>query len=317
MFQEAGKQIRRKREDLGFTLEDVHEATKIRINFLQGIEQGDYSGFPGTVYVRGFIRTYLQFLGAEDLWSDFLPILSEGVEKKRSQEAVVGTYTPTTTGFKPASRFGLIALLILVVMGSGWYVWYSWEQSGVSVFTLNREGDVPPDQAASGDVAEKGSTERASKTRMVAGTNTLPGESVSLEPGVSNAANASEGGEKPTGQDLRPEMTPPTAAQLVGVGASESLETAPALLEEKKDKELVITANGDCWVRVRQGTRTIFERTIKAGDTINFKVTERLNVTFGRASAVRVNWNGKDTGSPGGGVERMFYAPDGSTGRFN
>jgi cytoskeletal protein RodZ len=314
MLQEAGKKIRRKREELGLTLEDVHEATKIRINFLQGIEQGDYSGFPGTVYVRGFIRTYLQFLGAEELWSEFLPILSEGVEKKRSQEPVVGTCTPPTTGFKPASRFWLIALLLLVVMGSGWYVWYSWEQSEVPLFNVNRESDITPGQPGSGEASGGENTERVSETLVLAGTNDPPAGSASLEPGVSHDPDAPGAKGAAEGQDSHP-STPPTAAQLIGVAAP--VETSPAPVEEKKDKELVISANGDCWIRVRQGTRTIYERTIKAGDTINFKVTERLNVTYGRANVVTVTWNGKDTGSPGRGVERIYYAPDGSTGRFN
>jgi len=55
---------------------------------------------------------------------------------------------------------------------------------------------------------------------------------------------------------------------------------------------------------------------MRSGDTADFKVTQRLNVTFGRGSAVRVSWNGKDMGSPGRGVERIYYDPDGSSGRF-
>lgn len=310
MLQEAGRQIQRKREELGLSLEDVHEGTKIRINFLQGIEQGDYSGFPGTVYVRGFIRTYLQFLGAEELWSEFLPMLSEGVEKKQAEEPVVGTCTPPTKGFKPASKFWVFVLLLMIVTGSGWYVWYSWEQSGVSLFSLNTERESVPDE-------ERPENEESGRLSEQSITPETPVDT--SEPRTGEIAVDSSEANGATETDLQPRPTivlPPTAAELVGVAETPVATPTPAV-EEKKEKELIITANGDCWVRVRQGTRTVFERTMRSGDTADFKVTERLNVTYGRGSAIKVKWNGKDLGIPGRGVERIFYDPDGSTGRFD
>ncbi len=308
MLQEAGRKIQSKREELGLTLEDVHEGTKIRINFLQGIEQGDYSGFPGTVYVRGFIRTYLQFLGAEELWSEFLPMLSEGIERKRPEEQpVIGTCTPPTKGFKPASRFWIFALLVMIVTGSGWYVWYSWEQSGVSLFAPNGDRSSYSDEKTT----EEGGR-LLSEGRNSAETAEL-GDSESRS---SVAEGTAEQTSAASEDMLRPTLVPPpTAAELVGFAGTPAPSPTPAA-EEKKENMLVITANGDCWVRIRQGTRTIFERTMRSGDTADFKVTQRLNVTFGRGSAVRVSWNGKDMGSPGRGVERIYYDPDGSSGRF-
>ena len=310
MLQEAGRQIQRKREELGLSLEDVHEGTKIRINFLQGIEHGDYSGFPGTVYVRGFIRTYLQFLGAEELWSEFLPMLSEGVEKKRTEEPVVGTCTPPTKGFKPASKFWVFVLLLMIVTGSGWYVWYSWEQSGVSLFSLNNEREAAPDDER---------PENEESGRPAAFNETPEIKAVASEPQTGEPSLDSPEATGVPDVAAQPQPTlvpPPTAAELVGVAETPVVAPTPAV-EKKKEKELVITANGDCWVRVRQGTKTVFERTMRSGDTADFKVTERLNVTFGRGSAVKVTWNGQDLGNPGRGVERVFYDPDGSTGRFD
>lgn len=311
MLQEAGRQIQRKREALGLSLEDVHEGTKIRINFLQGIENGDYSGFPGTVYVRGFIRTYLQFLGAEELWSEFLPMLSERGEKKRTEEPVMGTCTPPTKGFKPASKFWIFALLFMIVIGSGWYVWYSWEQSGVSLFSLNNGREATPDD-------ERPENEESEEPAALNETPEIA--VVTPEPQTEEAPLESP---EATGvPDVAPQpqptlVPPPTAAELVGVVDTPVTTPTPPIVEEKKDKELVIAANGDCWVRVRQGGRTLFERTMRSGDTADFKATERLNVTFGRGSAVKVTWNGQDLGNPGRGVERIFYDPDGSTGRFD
>ena len=302
MLREAGKKIQSRRESAGYTLEDVHEGTKIRINFLEGIEQGDYSGFPGTVYVRGFIRTYLQFLGAEELWSEFLPMLSEGMEKKRPEEMVVGSCTPPTKGFKPASRFWLFVFLFMIVIGSGWYVWYSWDQSGISFFSLNGEqdqqalvnhGDTPSDGLRPGETP-------AFEEKTSEGDTT--GE-------ISTGEDSAEPAGDTAGAALKPDL--PTAAELIGV-----TESPVATVEKKPEPNtLVITADGDCWVRVRVEGKTVFERTMRSGDTADFKVTKRHSVTYGRGSAARVTWNGKDIGKPGRGVERVFYDPDGTTGK--
>lgn len=320
IMQELGKKIRQKREELGLSLKDVHEGTKIRTQFLEGIERGDYSNFPGNVYIRGFIRTYLQYIGVNELWNDFLPILSEEGEKSCSEETVVGSCTPPAKGFKPASRFWIFVILLLVVMGSSWYVWFSWDQKGAPSFTVRKEQEVKTGEAEespaknsvpfgdAGSKLEEKSVETKGKEEVNNGSplpdeNSVGSREVLLSPDQTSSV-------PPPGIIL-----PPTAAELVGTSVPPS---PPPVPERAKDKELVISADGDCWVRVRQGTKTLFEKTLKAGDTVSFTVQERTEVTYGRAGAVNTHWNGDNLGNPGTskGVERMFYAPDGSTGRI-
>ena len=58
----------------------------------------------------------------------------------------------------------------------------------------------------------------------------------------------------------------------------------------EKDKNLTITADGDCWIRSAPG-RTIFARTIHR-DSITYKADERLYVTYGRSPSVRCGEQG-------------------------
>lgn len=51
----------RRRQDL--TLEEISKATKIRKEFLEAIERGDYKKLPGSSYAQGFVRNYAKFLG--------------------------------------------------------------------------------------------------------------------------------------------------------------------------------------------------------------------------------------------------------------
>ncbi len=59
---DVGRTLRRRRETLGYTLEDVRAATKIRLRYLQAIEDERRDQLPAPVYTRGFIRSYAGFL---------------------------------------------------------------------------------------------------------------------------------------------------------------------------------------------------------------------------------------------------------------
>lgn len=58
-----GERLKEEREKQGYSLEDVAKATKIRLQFLQGIETGNYQGLPSSAYIQGFVKNYIDFLG--------------------------------------------------------------------------------------------------------------------------------------------------------------------------------------------------------------------------------------------------------------
>jgi len=60
-----GKQFQQKREELGLTVKEVENATSIRVNYLQAIEDGITESFMSDVYLYGFIRQYGSFLGID------------------------------------------------------------------------------------------------------------------------------------------------------------------------------------------------------------------------------------------------------------
>jgi cytoskeleton protein RodZ len=61
----VGATLKRARRERGLSLEDVEEATKIRSRYLQALEGEDFGALPDPVYVRGFVRTYADFLGLD------------------------------------------------------------------------------------------------------------------------------------------------------------------------------------------------------------------------------------------------------------
>ena len=153
-LRELGQIVRERREDARLSLESIYERTRVRVEFLQGIEQGDYQGFPDIVYIKGFVRTYLSVIGAEDLKDEFMSWLNkESTIKGRNLPPtnVLGNSTFPTKGFKPASHFWLFAVLFLVLLGAAAYVWYSWENSLVTFPDIVRDHNRVVDELVSED----------------------------------------------------------------------------------------------------------------------------------------------------------------------
>jgi cytoskeleton protein RodZ len=63
MMQTIGQRLKAEREEQRLTLEKVFEATRIRIQYLQALEEDDLSVMPSPVQARGYLRNYAEFLG--------------------------------------------------------------------------------------------------------------------------------------------------------------------------------------------------------------------------------------------------------------
>ena len=61
-----GQELRRLREQRGWTIEAAAKATKIRTDQIEDIEADNYTNFPSVAYVRGFVRIYARTLGLDD-----------------------------------------------------------------------------------------------------------------------------------------------------------------------------------------------------------------------------------------------------------
>jgi cytoskeleton protein RodZ len=58
-----GQRLKAAREDQRLTLEKVFESTRIRVQYLQALEDDDLSVMPSPVQARGYLRNYAEFLG--------------------------------------------------------------------------------------------------------------------------------------------------------------------------------------------------------------------------------------------------------------
>jgi len=64
-MEEIGRRLREARVARGITLQEVEEETRIRKKYIEALESGRTVLIPGEVYVKGFLRTYGNFLGLD------------------------------------------------------------------------------------------------------------------------------------------------------------------------------------------------------------------------------------------------------------
>lgn len=62
---EIGNTLREARVRRNLTLQQVEEDTKIRVKYVQAMENEDWDVMPGVTYVKGFLRTYSTYLGLD------------------------------------------------------------------------------------------------------------------------------------------------------------------------------------------------------------------------------------------------------------
>ena len=62
---EIGNSLREARLRQGFELPRVEADTKIRAKYLKGLEEEHFDVLPGDTYVKGFLRTYSEYLGLD------------------------------------------------------------------------------------------------------------------------------------------------------------------------------------------------------------------------------------------------------------
>lgn len=61
-IQTIGKLLKEEREKKNLSLRQISNQTKIRVEYLQALEEGNYSIFPSEVYIKGFLKNYAKFL---------------------------------------------------------------------------------------------------------------------------------------------------------------------------------------------------------------------------------------------------------------
>jgi cytoskeleton protein RodZ len=260
-----GQVLETARKERGLTLEEVEHATKIRKRYLVGLEREDYGVLPDTVYVRGFLKTYANYLGldGEELSREFKDRrkprrergISYGAPKKSEFDRPLinpgGLDTPRPRRIVSGGTIFtlLVALLTLAaVVGALYYV-----GRGVQL-----SGDPP--------APSRPSEERAADDS---------------KPGGEGAAEGRGRKEAPTGGTK-------------GVAGTSGAEPKPDTLAVEVSVE-----GSPSWLSVLADGTLAYEQIAQPGFSQTFEAQREISIRTGNAGAVGVEVNGQDLGKLG------------------
>ena len=117
--------LRAKRMSLGYELSEIAVALRIRLAYLEAIEQGRFNDLPGATYAHGFLRTYAEHLGLDPQ----LVLRRFKEETSGGMTAKPELYLPKPA---PESRIpgGALLLLAVLLAGSAYGGWYYMNSTG-------------------------------------------------------------------------------------------------------------------------------------------------------------------------------------------
>jgi cytoskeleton protein RodZ len=254
-----GQVLEKARKQRGLTLDEVEHATKIRKRYLAGLEREDFGALPDAVYVRGFLKTYANYLGLDG--EELSRELKDRRKPRRERGAAYGVPygtpygTPKTSDFErplinpgelSASRRSipkatiltlLVALLALAaVVGVLYYV-----GRGVQI-----SGENPSSPA------------RPSEEQAAGGSKQEP-----------------EGAPQEEKKEAAAEPQPDSLTVVVRV------EGAPS------------------WLSILADGNLRYEQIAQPGFSQTFRAQREISIRTGNAGAVRVEVNGQDLGKLG------------------
>ena len=144
-----GDKLRAERERQGLTIQDIAKGTSIRALYIEAIEKGEYGQLPGTVYAKGFIRNYANFLkmdadavvrqfmeenhpeevaAAEEAKQQLAEAEEQSKAEAKAKLATGSEYREQVTSSNSRQNTWLIALIVLLV-GAGAYYLFAMDDS--------------------------------------------------------------------------------------------------------------------------------------------------------------------------------------------
>ena len=260
----VGMQLAYKRQQNGWSIDDVANQLKLAPRQIQAIEADDYAALPTIVMTRGYIRSYAKMLGL-----DPATILPSTVPVMPVKTQILGKQPTSATIFSESRLllggrnripynwiFGAIALVLIGILVA--------EFGGFS--SLRRPfGATAPVSAA--NHVEDGVPSSQVNTPAAPASN-------------SHTVIATES------------VLAPLDAVIAAVKPQEATAAIPAALAGANI--LKLTFKQDSWVEIRRADKKIlFSRVGKGGSTETFDIDQPVSVVIGNLAGVDVTLRGE------------------------
>jgi cytoskeleton protein RodZ len=311
---ELGQLLRQTREEKGLDLEKVSHETRIRVRFLEALEQENYDVLPTPGHVHGFLRNYALYLGLdlEDVQALYDAEHKEG-------RLVPGIFRPKDIDLAPPRRplvrasvlLGVVLVLVVLVVG-GWAVWQygmPFVQPVLDLLTpVAARTSIAAETADAAPASETATLEAAAAVTRAAATKTFTPTTASA---TATSAVVPTETPLPTATLDQPEdlitSTPnPTRTPM----PTRTRTPSPTPVE---GVTLSIRVVERAWLQVTVDGQALPGELLEVDDERTWEAEETIHFVCGNAGGVEVTVNGEELGALGGRAEvvERTWTPEG------
>jgi cytoskeletal protein RodZ len=115
----AGEKLQTARLEKGLTLKDVAKATKIKVEYLEHIEEGEYDKLPSVSYAYGFVRNYASFLGIAE--KEIMPLFKREFDEEKAYRVLPRGFEKReefpVAKFRVKQTFAVLIIAFVLFMG--------------------------------------------------------------------------------------------------------------------------------------------------------------------------------------------------------
>jgi cytoskeleton protein RodZ len=118
-MESVGQKLRETREQHNFSVEQVARDTHISKQYLEALEQEQFSTIPGETYIIGFLRNYAEYLS---LNPEEIVSLYKNIQIQEQPLPMTELLEPSRP--KASPRIFILLVIVLAVFGAGGYLLY-------------------------------------------------------------------------------------------------------------------------------------------------------------------------------------------------
>ncbi|MGD0278236.1 MAG: RodZ domain-containing protein [Smithella sp.] len=273
------QELKAAREALGLSLEDVFKRTRVRVVYLQAIENKEFHLLPVPVYTKNFIKIYARTLGIDSQpiikdYEDYLNSLKEAQTPPPETVSEKKHLFMRITGYK---TYWVIAFALIAVIIVSWIIYKQYESSSN---IINSTDKITNAVRENNDQNVKSSLDASAPVIQQTKTNAVPAldeinKQLPVEKQIPSA--------KIENSDVKPFKK--QVSSLV-----ENMQTAPGNGEANL---LIIKAIEETWMRVKVDQNPSFQVLLKPGEKLERKAG-RFDIYVGNAGGIKVQFKGKE-----------------------
>lgn len=320
-----GEKLKKLRGNRRISLGEVSRITQVQVKYLEHLENGDYDKLPADVYVRGFLRSYADFLNVDERILIRLYEKEKGIrknlrknewnEKNRIKPVNISSFVFTPK--KIVVSFGgflILAGLFFLYREIGSFA----STPRLVVLSPKNNSDIESNSVFVEGATDKDALLFINDQQVLVGDEGKFKESLTLQPGV-NVINvkAINKFNKESIETLNIRSKYHSENQTDGQGSSQQNENGAETKADEKKSGITLELKvdpGPVWVAVEADGKQVFSGTMLSGVTQTFTAKDKIMISSGKGNATFVKFNGEESGvlaENSGSVKGIIFTPEG------